>query len=367
MTNSLLSRLGLSVPIIQAPMAGVSTPELAAAVSESGGLGSIAIGHLEVDAARQQIRQVRRLTSRPFNVNVFCHEPAEHDHEKERRWIDRLTPAFLRFGARAPEQLREIYRSFREQSDTLALLREERPAVVSFHFGLPPAASIDALKNAGICLFATATNLEEGTAIQAAGIDAIVAQGYEAGGHRGQFDPSLPDSCLTTADLTRLLLRSLTIPVIAAGGIMDGAALAAWIREGVSAGQLGTAFLLCPESATDSGHRAHLKSAAATQTLMTAAISGRPARALPNALTAELEGMPADAVPNYPIAYDAAKALTTAAKAAGASGYGAWWAGTGASAAREMSANKLMQCLIREFEDATAPVDSTAMTHRARD
>ena len=230
------------------------------------------------------------------------------------------------------------------------MLLAEKPAVVSFHFGLPDAGVIAALRKTGIVLLATATNLEEGRAIAAAGIDAVVAQGYEAGGHRGAFDPIAPDDRLGTVALTRLLVRKLAISVIAAGGIMDGAGIVAALALGAAAAQLGTAFVACPESSADAGYRAALLSPAAEHTVMTAAISGRPARCLANRFTALGDGVAPTAIPDYPTAYDAGKALHAAARAKGEFGYGAQWAGQGAPLARALPAAELVARLRDEIE-----------------
>jgi nitronate monooxygenase len=350
--NALLQRLGIDLPIIQAPMAGVSTPDMAAAVSNAGALGSIGVGASSADAARAMIRDVRRTTDRPFNVNVFCHRPAVADADREAAWVDRLAPIFVRYGAQPPGQLGEIFRSFVEDDDMLTVLLEERPKVVSFHFGLPSQERIDALHSAGIVLLATATNLEEGRAIAAARIDAVVAQGYEAGGHRGVFDAALPDERLGTLALVRLLVTGLDIPVIAAGGIMDGAGIAACLALGASAAQLGTAFVACPESSADAGFRAALLGPASRPTVMTSTISGRPARCLANLFTELGETVDPEAIPSYPIAYDAAKALHAAAKAAGEYGYGAQWAGQGARLARSLPATTMVAELRSEMEQA---------------
>ena len=204
------------------------------------------------------IAAVRARTGRPFKVNVFCHQPAVADAAREASWLARLEPEFARYGAKPPARLTEIYQSFLTDDAKLAVLLAERPPIVSFHFGLPARDRIEALRAAGIVLLATATNLEEGKAIAAAGIDAVVAQGYEAGGHRGVFDPDGADDQLGTVALTRLLVRKLDIPVIAAGGIMDGAGIAAALTLGAAAAQLGTAFVACPESSADAGYRAAL-------------------------------------------------------------------------------------------------------------
>ncbi|HEX4608464.1 MAG TPA: nitronate monooxygenase, partial [Urbifossiella sp.] len=222
-----LHELGGALPILQAPMAGVSTPEMAAAVSDAGGLGSIGVGATDAAGTRQMIAAVRARTDRPFQVNVFCHRVAVADAAREAAWLARLEPEFARYGAAPPARLTEIYQTFLTDDAKLAVLLADRPAVVSFHFGLPARERIAALRAAGIVLLATATSPEEGAAAVAAGVDAVVVQGYEAGGHRGVFDPDGRDDRLGTLALTRLLVRALGVPVIAAGGIMDGAGIAA--------------------------------------------------------------------------------------------------------------------------------------------
>jgi nitronate monooxygenase len=343
--SGLLARLGLDVPLVQAPMAGVSTPAMAAAVSNAGALGSISIAAVDPPAAREAIAAVHRATDRSFLVNVFCHRPPVPDAAREAAWLRRLAPEFAGVGAEPPAALRTIYSTFVDDDAKLALLLETTPRVVSFPFGLPPRERIAALRDAGIALLATVTSVAEGRAAAAAGVDGVVAQGYEAGGHRGVFDPDVADDRLGTLALTRLVVRALDVPVIAAGGIMDGAGIAACLRLGAIAAQLGTAFIGCPESSADEGFRAALHGPGASHTVMTRAISGRPARCLANRFTA-IDG--ADA-PDYPIAYDAGKALHAAAKAAGEFGYGAQWAGQGAPLARSMPAAELVALLRDEL------------------
>lgn len=350
--SPLLARLGIRLPIIQAPMAGVSPPAMAAAVSDAGGLGSIGVGAVDADGARAMIEGVRERTDRPFNVNLFCHQPAKADAAVEQAWIARLRPEFEALGATPPGTLGEIYQSFVTDDAMLRMLLEMRPAVVSLHFGLPSGAVLGALREAGIVLLATATSLAEARAIEAAGIDAIVAQGWEAGGHRGMFDPDRPDDRIGTLALTRLLSRETRLPVIAAGGIMDGAGIAAALALGAAAAQLGTAFVGCDESLADPGYRAALASDAAQHTAMTRAISGRPARSLANRFTAIGAGVADAAVPAYPIAYDLGKALHAAGKGHGEYGFGAQWAGQGAPLARFMPAAELVATLARELEAA---------------
>jgi nitronate monooxygenase len=348
----LLGLAGIGLPIVQAPMAGVSTPAMAAAVTDAGGLGSLGVGATDADGARAMIAAVRALTSGPVNINVFCHRPAVANAAREAAWIERFRPAFAALDAEPPAELREIYRSFVDDEAMYEMLVEERPAAVSFHFGLPSREWIDSLRKRGIVLLASATNLAEARAAEAAGVHAVIAQGWEAGGHRGVFDPEARDDQIGTFALTRLLVRELGIPVIAAGGIMDGAGIAAALKLGAAAALLGTAFIACDESQADKGFRAALASDAAHHTVMTRAISGRPARCLANRFTAFSAGVPDDAVPAYPIAYDLGKALHAAGKARGEFGFGAQWAGQGAPLSRAMPAGRLVETLAEELAAA---------------
>lgn len=345
---ALLERLGITIPLIQAPMAGVSTPALAAAVSNAGALGSIGVGATDADGARAMIAAVREATELPFNVNLFVHATPRPDPVREAAWIAALTPHFHRFGAVPPASLRTIYTSFADDPDMLALLLDVAPPVVSFHFGLPSLEAVAALRARGVTMLATATSLDEAQAIAAAGVDAVVAQGIEAGGHRGMFDPLAPDDALGTVALTRLLVRRGTLPVIAAGGIMDGAGVAAALDLGAVAAQLGTAFIACPESGADAAYRAALNGPGAWHTRLTRSISGRPARALANRFTGLAEELGDCAPPDYPIAYDAGKALHAAAQRSGEHGYAAQWAGQGAPLSRAMPAADLVRLLDQE-------------------
>lgn len=351
--QALTRRLNIRHPIIQAPMAGSSTPRMAAAVSNAGGLGSLGVGAQKPDAARSAIQAFRELSSGPLNVNLFCHRPATADAAKAAAWLQRLRPAFDAQQTPPPAGLDEIYRSFVEDDAMLAMLLETRPEVVSFHFGLPPARSIARLKQAGAVLLGTATSLEEALVLQDAGIDAIVAQGIEAGGHRGMFDPAAPDERYPTSVLVRLLAARLGTPVIATGGLMTGGDIASALRDGAAAAQLGTAFLCTEESAADTHHRALLLSPdTARHTVLTTAISGRPARCLANRFTAFGQTVdPAD-IPDYPLTYDAGKALHQAALKMGEPGYGAYWSGQGAPFIRSMGSETLVQTLVAELAAA---------------
>lgn len=347
--NSLLKLLDISFPIIQAPMAGVSTPAMAAAVSNAGGLGSIAVGAVDANTAHKTIRSAQSLTERPINVNVFCHQPAATDKDKEARWISRLAPFISKYNGEVPEHLNEIYKSFLVDDHMLEVLLECKPRIISFHFGLPSKEKIMRLKNAGVVLLASATNLEEAEQVQNSGVDVVVAQGFEAGGHRGVFDPARHDPCLSTSALVQLLSRKIRIPIVAAGGIMDGASIAAALCLGAQTVQLGTAFIGCPESAADEHFRKALQSDAAYNTVMTKVISGRPARCLANLFTTLGQEIDQSIIPDYPIAYDAGKLLNAAAKATGEGGYGAQWAGQGAPLVRNLPAGELVKQLHREM------------------
>jgi nitronate monooxygenase len=346
---ALLALLQTDLPIIQAPMAGAASAALAAAAANAGALGSLGVGALDAAGAEKAIADFRARSNRSLNVNLFCHQPARSDPVREANWIERLRPQFASVGAEPPRTLTEIYRSFLADRAMLEMLLTAKPRVVSFHFGVPPDQTIRALREAGIVTLASATNLNEARLAERAGVNAIVAQGYEAGGHRGMFDPNAEDDRLGTFALTRLLVQRLNVPVIAAGGIMDGAGITAVLQLGASAAQMGTAFIGCPESDADAGFRAALASEAAFHTTMTRVISGRPARCLANRFTAWGRDVEAAAIPDYPIAYDAGKALNASGKRVNQPGYGAQWAGQGAPMARSLPAAELIGTLVNEI------------------
>ena len=348
-TQQLLAQIPLQYPIIQAPMAGVSTPALAAAVSNAGALGSLGLGASTAAQARRMIEETLAMTRGPLNLNVFCHVPAQRDAARDTAWLGHLAPLFAEAQIALPSSLEEIYKSFNDDEDMFRLLLEVRPAVVSFHFGLPSSERLAAFHAAGIFTMATATNLQEARAIEQAGIKAIVAQGIEAGGHRGMFDPQAADERLSTSVLVRLLVRKTGLPVIAAGGIMDGAGIKAALDLGAAAAQLGTAFILCPESSASSAYRDKLKSERAMATRLTPAISGRPARGMLNGLITHGDAPGSPPAAPYPVAYDAAKQLHAAAAKAGNHEFAAHWAGQGAPLAREMPAAELVRQLVDEM------------------
>lgn len=327
-----------SLPKIwQAPMAGVSTPALAAAVSTAGGLGALGLGATPPDRVGALVAEFRARLSGPLNLNVFCHAEPTRDPAREAAWLERLRPEFARFDA-APPPLKKIYTSFIEDDAMLTALIQARPRVVSFHFGLPTPAQLSALRAADITLAACVTGRAEAEAAERAGVQLLVAQGWEAGGHRGVFDPAGADPRLPTLELVRAL-SPLGLPIVAAGGIVDRAGVQAAFDAGAVAAQLGTAFLNTPEAATREAHRAALSGG---KTQMTSAISGRPARCLENRFT-EIDDREVAA---YPLAYSAGKALNAAAAARGQLGYGAFWAGTGAARAQAAPAEAIVRALL---------------------
>ncbi|MBP0594784.1 nitronate monooxygenase [Paraburkholderia sp. LEh10] len=350
-SRNLLATLKIKMPVIQAPMLGWATPAMAAAVSNAGALGSVGIGGMKAEDARVVIRATRALTDKPFNVNVFCHKRAVSDPSREARWLEYLKPHFARFQSRPPDTLRDTFSTFIDDEAVLAMLLEERPAVVSCHFGLPEPAAITALREAGIVLFATATNLDDAARIADARIDAIVAQGSEAGGHRGTFDPAAADELLGTATLVRLLARESALPIVAAGGIVDGAGIAAMLALGAQAAQLGTAFVVTDESAASAADRAALLDRQ-SRTVFTKAVSGRLARGIDSAFMRLGQDPACPPIPEFPIAFEATRALIGAAKAHGSSDFDVRWAGAAVQLARAMPAAELVALLMRETFDA---------------
>ena len=343
---TLLEQLNIKHPIFLAPMAGVSTPELAAEVSNQGGLGSLGLGANTVDAAREQILRTQELTDFPFQTNFFCHETSPLDEVAAQAWISYFEPIFERYGATAPSQLNCIYPSFKDHDGYLDLVLETKPQAVSFHFGIPHAHQIQALKDAGIITMVSATNLAEAQAIEAAGIDIIIAQGIEAGGHRGIFNQSF-DSAIKTSDLVQLIRENSTLPLVAAGGIMNGQQAQLMLKLGASAVQMGTAFVQCKSSNANPAYRQALFQQNITQ--ITDSISGRPARGLINHWHTQVDTPDRLTVPTYPYTYDLAKQLHAAAVTQGEQGYAPFWAGSNVSQIRELEAADLINQLVLEM------------------
>ncbi len=337
-STPLTRRLRLDYPLIQAPMAGgPTTPALVAAVSNAGGLGSLGAGYLEPEAIRATIVEIRALTDRPFAVNLFV--PRRADAKPEQlEWSRMLLERYRgELGLESPEALPPLP-DFEAQ---LAVLIDEGVDAFSFTFGVPGGEQLTELRDAGIVTLGTATHLLEGIVLEECGVDFVVAQGFEAGGHRGGFvgDPQrLP---IGTMALVPLLARRLRTPVIAAGGIMEGRGLAAALALGACAAQLGTAFLACPESGAHPAYKRALLEATEIGTTLTRAFSGRAARALGNRFTRELYDDEAD-LPPYPVQHQLTVALRRAAAERGDAELMALWAGQGVALCRERPAAELI-------------------------
>lgn len=349
MPSTLPSTLGLSLPVIQGPMTGSDSPALAAAVSAGGGLGSLGCGMRSPQAMREAAAAVRAQTDRPFAMNLFVQATPEPDAACVQRALQRLAPLYARFGAE-PALPAQWCEDFAQQFDTLI---ECRPAVASFTFGILSAEQVQRLHAAGCQVWGTATTVAEALAWQTVGADAVIASGCEAGGHRGTFLADYASSMVSTLPLVRACVLQLRVPVIAAGGIMDGAGIAAALALGAQAVQMGTAFLVCPESAINAAYRAALASAQATDTVTTRTISGRPARGIRNAMIDALEPQEAD-IPAYPVQNALTGALRKLAGAAGDAQYLSLWAGQGVAQARAMAAAQLLQQLKQEWLAAGA-------------
>lgn len=280
--------LRIDHPILQSPMASSATPALAAAVCNAGGLGALGSAEMSVDQIKAEVTELRGRTNRPFNLNFFVGDAPVTDSIVLARTRDRLRPWYDALGlGEPPLALPALGPSFDDAR--LSLLLNLRPAVASFHFGLPPASAVAALRAAGIVVISTATTVAEARSLQAAGIDAIIAQGYEAGGHRGSHRPTAPAQGVGTLALVPQVVDAVRLPVIAAGGIGDGRGIAAAFALGAAGVQMGTAFLSCPEAGTDPARRAHLARATETDTMVTDAFSGRAARARRSAYAEAME------------------------------------------------------------------------------
>ncbi|MGY3619117.1 NAD(P)H-dependent flavin oxidoreductase [Bradyrhizobium sp. USDA 10063] len=346
----LLELFGIEHPIVLAPMAGFATVELASVVANAGGLGSIGCATMDPQLATEAIAKLRRLTSKPVSLNFFCHEPARADAQRERAWHDRLSPYYRELGIDdATPRPRTDLAPF--GSAMCEFVEDARPEVVSFHFGLPAPPLLARIKAAGCKVIASATTVEEACWLEDHGADAVIAQGYEAGGHRGMFldrdQNRALASQLGTFELVPQIADAVSVPVIAAGGIADGRGVAAALALGASGVQMGTAFLLCPEVATPPLHRDALRQARELGTMMTNVLTGRPARALVNRLMTEV-GPLSDAVPDFPLPMGELAPLRAAAERKGSRDFTPLWAGQGAALARELPAQALMQTLVKE-------------------
>ena len=340
--------LGIELPIIQAPMAGAQGSALAIAVSNAGGLGSLPCSLLSPEGMRNELTAIATATRKPYNVNFFCHAPAAPTVEREALWRATLSPYLQEFGIDpASISLGPTIPPFGPAA--VEVLSEFKPAVVSFHFGLPSADLLARVRALGSKIISSATTLEEARWLEAQGVDAIIAQGLEAGGHRGIF---LSDDLSTQSGTFALLpqvVQAVKVPVIAAGGIAGPEGVAAAMALGAAGVQLGTAYLLCPEATVSDVYRNALKSADAARTAVTNVFTGRPARAIVNRLVRELGPVSASA-PQFPLALSGIVALRIKAEARGSRDFSALWCGQNATGCREIPAAQLTRELASRLQ-----------------
>ena len=353
----LLDLIGIELPVIQAPLAGANGPAMAIAASEAGGLGSLPCGMLDATKARAEIGAIRQRTTKPLNVNFFCHTPPTPDPDRDARWKERLAAYYAELGLDASASAPAVNRAPFDEA-MCEVVEEHKPEVVSFHYGLPKPALLRRVKASGCLVLSSATTVEEARWLEAHGCDAIIAQGYEAGGHRGMF---LTDNIATqsgTFALVPQVVDAVKVPVIATGGIADGRGIAAAFALGAAGAQIGTAYLLTPESLITDLHRAALRAARDDQTALTNVFSGRPSRGLMNRIMREIGPM-SDRVPAFPTAGRALAPLKAKAEAAGSSDFSSLWSGQAASLGREIGSGDLTRLLAA---DAVQRLEALALT-----
>ncbi|MDZ7851414.1 MAG: nitronate monooxygenase [Halomonas sp.] len=337
---TLTDRLGIDLPILQAPMAGAQDSELAIAVSRAGGLGALPCAMLSPEGMADELETIRTAISGPINVNFFCHAVPAPDPERLASWHAALTPFYAELGLDIEAVPAGAGRRPFDHA-TCDALEPFRPAVVSFHFGLPAPELLARVKTWGATVLSTATTVEEARWLEAHGADAVIAQGLEAGGHRGLFLTGDLTTQMGTLALLPQVRQAVDVPVIAAGGIADARGAAAALTLGADAVQVGTAFLCCPESRASSVHRRALMSESALHTALTNLYSGRPARGIVTRLMREL-GPISEAAPAFPLATAAIAPLRAAAEARGVGDFSPLWAGQNASRCREVPAAEVV-------------------------
>jgi nitronate monooxygenase len=343
----LLDLFGVELPIVQAPMANACGVDMAVAVAEVGGLGSFPCAGLSDDKVREGVATIRSRTRKPINLNFFCHGEPEQDLAREAAWLDRLAPYYDELGVEMPKPpLKAAIYRFTEA--TCRVVEELRPEVVSFHFGLPAPELVQRLKRAGCKVICSATTRREALWLAERGVDAIIAQGAEAGGHRGMFIETDVATQIGTFALVQQIVEAVKLPVIAAGGIGDGHGIAASFALGAAGVQIGTAYLCCPEATTSALHRQALAEPG-RETVIADVLSGRPARGILNRFIAE-QGPINPAHPPYPFATPALAPLRKAAEANGSGDFSWFWSGQGAAPPSGIGAGELTRKLAREAE-----------------
>jgi nitronate monooxygenase len=348
----LLDLFGIEHPIVQAPMAGAMDTDLAIAVAEGGALASLPMAMLDEAKMRAQLATFRAATSKPLNLNFFAHKPPTLNNAREHAWREKLKPYYVEFGidpaAPVPTTNRTPF-----NAELCAAVEELKPEVVSFHYGLPDAALVSRVKAAGCKVMSSATTVAEARWLEANGCDAVIAQGYEAGGHRGIFLTDDLAMQVGTFALLPQISDAIKIPVIAAGGIGDARGIVAALVLGAAGVQLGTAFLFCPESKILPPHRAALREARDKGiddgTALTNVMTGRAARGIVNRVMREL-GPISDIALEFPLAGGALAPLHAKAQAQGCGDFSAMWAGQAASLGREMPARELTAKLANETQ-----------------
>lgn len=334
---------GIDLPVVQAPMAGVQGSTLTVAVCNAGGLGSLPCAMLGMDTLHSELLAINALTRRPYNLNFFCHTPPPADAVREARWRQLLAPYYAEFGI-DPASVPEGSGRTPFSAEVADLIEPFRPPVISFHFGLPSAALLARVKSWGTKILSSATTLAEARWLEARGVDAVIAQGLEAGGHRGMFLTEDLTTQIGTMALLPQLVRALGVPVIAAGGIADAPGVSAAFALGAAGVQVGTAYLLCPEATTSPLHRKALKSDRIQHTVLTNLLTGRPARGILNRLMKEVGPLSAAAAA-FPLATAALAPLRAAAERLDRDEFSTLWAGQNASACLELSAAGLTRSL----------------------
>lgn len=341
-----LDLLKIEHPIIQAPMAGSNDVELAIAVCEAGGLGSLPCAMLTIDQVRAAYQVIRQRTSRPVNLNFFCHSAPAPDPDRERAWRTKLRPYYKEMGL-DPEAVPQLPPRAPFDDAMCALMEELQPPIVSFHFGLPQPRLLSRVRATGATILSSATTVEEARWLENEGADAVIAQGFEAGGHRGMFLSSDISTQVGTFALVPQISDAVSVPVIAAGGIADARGIAAAFALGASAVQIGTAYLQCPEAKTSAVHRAALASAYDNDTVITNVITGRPARGILNRLIRE-QGPMSETAPPFPTAAAGSVALRQKAESQKSGDFSPLWAGQAAHLARAVGAGQLTQELAQD-------------------
>ena len=348
-TAELTKALNIAYPIIQAPMAGgIATPELASAVSNAGGLGSIAAGYLSPDALRTTIQETKKLTDKPFSVNLFVptDEKIEVSEEQLKRAQKLLEPFYEELKIDVPPLTTHFHESFDE---LIEVVIDEQIPIVSFTFGIPPKEVIAKLKQKDVFLIGTATTVNEAIEIEKAGLDAVVAQGSEAGGHRGTFSTSFEQALVGSIALIPQAVDNVSIPVIAAGGIMDGRGMLAAEVLGASAVQLGTAFLTCEEAGTNPAHKEAILESFEDSTVITNVFSGKPARGIHNYFIESMNDHEND-IPPFPYQHALTNPLRKQASKQQNIRFMSLWCGQGARLSKKTSAKNLIQSIIQDYE-----------------